>query len=248
MATRLTPRRRGEREGIDDDLRIRLEGDLEIVEQGIKSYRQFLTSLAAQWVRPAMAIYWAEELLLSDSRVEEALARLEQKGEGVRKVLERCRELRSRAQSNLTAALKAHGWQKSTTFVKNLESFAAHARVRFQTEADSELAPYAKAWASLRRRQRWGVIITVVAFGLMTAALIARPLGWKLPGSPSLPLVAFMWWLILALGFKCPRCNKPFFRKDMLAKRCANCGLPKWSANADGLLRLPEKPSETLNS
>jgi hypothetical protein len=39
------------------------------------------------------------------------------------------------------------------------------------------------------------------------------------------------------LRFPCPRCRMPFFKRtpwrgSVLTRRCAHCGLPKWSAAA----------------
>jgi endogenous inhibitor of DNA gyrase (YacG/DUF329 family) len=43
----------------------------------------------------------------------------------------------------------------------------------------------------------------------------------------------------VAASFRCPRCNKPFFKPNFLAysgwsKKCVHCGLPEWATDAPG--------------
>lgn len=50
----------------------------------------------------------------------------------------------------------------------------------------------------------------------------------------------------VAASFRCPRCNKPFFKPSFLAysgwtKKCVHCGLPEWST--DGGARKHDRRS-----
>lgn len=103
---------------------------------------------------------------------------------------------------------------------------------------------YHQQWQDYRKRSRihWLAIIVFIL-----ALAVGLPLAVSL-----LPATLFYIYLFVlgaagitlsVYGFhrsywKCPRCQKPFFRSprwygtliyNLFAQQCANCGLPKWA-------------------
>jgi hypothetical protein len=94
---------------------------------------------------------------------------------------------------------------------------------------------FAAAWQTYRERRN-AFVAAILAF----AALLG------LVGIvPNTSLVAAYWWVLAPFSFawlmiagfrltywRCPRCSKPFFTRlfwgNLFARRCLQCGLPKW--------------------
>jgi hypothetical protein len=105
-------------------------------------------------------------------------------------------------------------------------------------DPDAKDGPYADAW---RRQRVWERLLWVVPLGGAAALVVViqisvsitrRPADWLRP-------FGFLWFIGSAVVvirrslFRCPRCRKPFYRrrfwKNDFARRCMNCGLPKWA-------------------
>jgi len=92
---------------------------------------------------------------------------------------------------------------------------------------------YADRWRWLRNwtYASWAMFIA----GIPVAFLLSFPSFGKADNYfvPSW----FGAWIVLSgvvSSFRCPRCNKPFFKPNFLAinrsaEKCVHCGLPKWA-------------------
>ena len=114
--------------------------------------------------------------------------------------------------------------------------------------AASERAPggYTESW------QRYRLLRRAVWIGALTpfvGAFLALALDRWLPGAMLLAPVAitvgFITVIVAQFGlgsFSCPRCTQPFFYRttrwlrygNPFARRCLNCGLPKWAKDVSG--------------
>jgi hypothetical protein len=95
---------------------------------------------------------------------------------------------------------------------------------------------YVVAWSDYRRRCRWflgvwfGGLLVAALFGTLATFINAIPAN-----GPVFIALAVSWWLALMILafriflFRCPRCNLFASFTNPLAKKCSDCGLPKWS-------------------
>ena len=90
-------------------------------------------------------------------------------------------------------------------------------------------------WDDYRRRWRFllAAFLSPFAFALcypLWLLLVNVPVVYVFVAWVPLYAVAVMW----LHGFPCPRCSRPFFRKrlnrNMFARHCLHCGLPKGSS------------------
>lgn len=85
----------------------------------------------------------------------------------------------------------------------------------------------AAAWSSLRVRLR-------LRLGFAVAAIIAVLQPVRAQGIAIWCVVGLVATSIWCLGFDCPSCSKPFFRRGgwqhAFARRCVHCGLPRYQA------------------
>jgi hypothetical protein len=85
------------------------------------------------------------------------------------------------------------------------------------------------AWSSLRVRLRLRL-----GFAVAAVAAVLPPL--RASGLAVGCVVGLVATAIWCLGFACPGCGRPFFRKGGwqhgLARRCVHCGLPRYQAPA----------------
>lgn len=91
------------------------------------------------------------------------------------------------------------------------------------------------AWTDLRRRRRQYTLACALFVPIALASLTVPPL------IQPLSIFAFLlppWVLLLvvtawrAVFAPCPACGRPYFFPSLLnlwSRRCAHCGLPKWS-------------------
>lgn len=101
----------------------------------------------------------------------------------------------------------------------------------------SEAERYRAAWASYRRRSTAFWIATLL--WAPVACLVAAFFPDELEVAGVLSVFATWFWLaIRRMAWKCPRCDKPFFRSTLVhnpfARRCVNCRLPKWASKELG--------------
>lgn len=116
-----------------------------------------------------------------------------------------------------------------------------HSDVEITSEC-SEAERYRAAWASYRRRSTAFWIATLL--WMPVACLVAAFVPDQLEVTGVLGL--FATWFFLAIrrmAWKCPRCDKPFFRsllfQNPFARRCVNCRLPKWTTEEPGPENAP---------
>lgn len=97
-------------------------------------------------------------------------------------------------------------------------------------------ADYTAQWKRLRvlNAAYWG--------GLFFGTILALAIGLTLP--PKMKNFVVPIWLVTVLAasapyqyFRCPRCNKPFFKPNFLsyngfAQACPHCGLKKWAIHS----------------
>jgi hypothetical protein len=109
--------------------------------------------------------------------------------------------------------------------------------------------PYYASWAGYRQIARAGHLRWLAVLPAMAVAVVLLELGdrvglWAVPLAVIAfpPVVEGLLDRLLAKGeaqaqksiaWPCPRCAKPFLRgptgSNGFARRCLNCGLPKWS-------------------
>jgi MFS family permease len=122
---------------------------------------------------------------------------------------------------------------------------AGHLADPLSTSSNRAQKSYADSWRLYRRlrRTQWiGVLIPLVGVPLFFTLDRWIPLAAELLAPIS--LTAGFITLVVArirLGrFRCPRCTEDFFRRrtrwleysNPFARRCLNCGLPKWAEEA----------------
>lgn len=94
---------------------------------------------------------------------------------------------------------------------------------------------YADKWRRLRNwtYASWAMFIA----GITVAFLLSFP---SFGGADNYFVPSwFGAWVVLSwvvASFRCPRCNKPFFKPNFLAvngfaQKCLHCGFPKWGDN-----------------
>jgi hypothetical protein len=102
---------------------------------------------------------------------------------------------------------------------------------------------WAPRWAELKKRdrRRWSQF-----FGLAAVLLAAHALGFPAFGALILSGPLLTWILVAewrAGDFLCPRCGKPFFRKQLFGlfgredrsrADCVRCGLKKFTPSTEG--------------
>ncbi|MGI8788312.1 MAG: hypothetical protein ACR2HG_11185 [Pyrinomonadaceae bacterium] len=107
---------------------------------------------------------------------------------------------------------------------------------------------YKEKWDDYKKRSRiyWFavmVFVVALAIGLPLAVTKFSPTLFYV----YLSALGAAGFAISVFGFyqthwKCPRCGQPFFRRpdwlgkifyNLFARRCMNCGLPKWAENDD---------------
>lgn len=122
---------------------------------------------------------------------------------------------------------------------------AGHLADPLPTSSNRAQKSYAESWRLYRRlrRTQWiGVLIPLVGVPLFFTLDRWLPLAAELLAPISLT-VGFITLVVarIRLGnFRCPRCTKDFFRRrtrwleysNPFARRCLNCGLPKWAEEA----------------
>ena len=94
---------------------------------------------------------------------------------------------------------------------------------------------YPLAWRSYRRWRAllWGGFLGLVPAVVLVGVPASAALGTSVPFSVTAAI--FMGCFAVAglrLSFwRCPRCGKPFHRRDLygnaFARKCLNCGLPR---------------------
>jgi len=92
------------------------------------------------------------------------------------------------------------------------------------------------SWDEYRRRRRWFFIVWLTY--LPGAVLVAHLLQALLGSEHVSAVVVGLWMLAFAItggrlgSFPCPRCHRPFFRRDLISNpltgECLHCGFPKW--------------------
>jgi predicted RNA-binding Zn-ribbon protein involved in translation (DUF1610 family) len=100
-----------------------------------------------------------------------------------------------------------------------------------------EDGPYVAAWRRQRVRERLGWIVPLGGAALLIIAIqisisLTHSAKWLNP-------VGIIWFIASVVvsmhwcAFDCPRCGNAFyyrpFRRNGFARRCMNCGLPKWA-------------------
>jgi hypothetical protein len=99
------------------------------------------------------------------------------------------------------------------------------------------MAEYSSAWKDYRWRCQWffgiwlGGFLVVALLGILLAKLSLGDFAFYILGPAW--IIAFVVVALRLQFFKCPRCSKRFFCtlwfNNPFAKKCAHCGLPKWS-------------------
>src|SRR3954451_20389761 len=78
-----------------------------------------------------------------------------------------------------------------------------------------------------------GGFVMISLLALITQLAAPRLLSFVFPALGMLWMVAFAVTGFRVQRFHCPECDKPFFvgrwHVNTWARRCAHCGLPKWS-------------------
>jgi predicted RNA-binding Zn-ribbon protein involved in translation (DUF1610 family) len=116
----------------------------------------------------------------------------------------------------------------------------------------------AGGWGSYERARERSFLAGLAAMlllcpgGVLASRLGVNPWLGLIPSFVCLALV--IWYGAHIHEFPCPRCGKPFFRfgpfpvNPMFVKRCPNCGLEKWTQQADPPFKMLPTPPPSAGS
>lgn len=211
--------------------RIRLEGQLEVIEEASVRYGRLEGALrSVRWRRStARLLPVLDEIVAKEQAVDAALlaaARLA----GVPPEAKGCLDQRARLAQLISRRLP--GLEKGVAPLNPLERLKAFMR---------DPQPYDAAWKSYRLRLFFGWL----SFLGLPALLVVTNTVWLAEFQTPLPESYVTWcfaplWFVssIACSFRllmwsCPRCGQWFFFeagvRNPLASRCLHCGLPKWT-------------------
>lgn len=109
---------------------------------------------------------------------------------------------------------------------------------RLSHTSRAENVAYAPAWARYRRLRRdsWLGILAFYLAGIAFAGA-PKPAAWGLGVVVAAAVCGVFITGYRQTSWRCPRCHQPFFTRrwrwctfhNVFARRCLNCGLPKWA-------------------